>query len=140
MKKRIAKKRVRVPWDFRGVEVGDLFHDCDGFNHEIARIERYIARYRRGWVVDDVILYREDGGTFCSCSEWALSEPRTPEEIVHYFTECWDEATLARNEGWSDMVADIRRMKSLWAQGIPICDERGLPSQALIKARQEAKS
>jgi hypothetical protein len=53
-----------------GFKVGDLAHDCDGFNHRIAKIEPlYYSRLKRGKILGEIAFYKEDGTTFChACS------------------------------------------------------------------------
>lgn len=106
LKMRIAKEvyrnqRVSGLVNFRlpdynkyGWKVGDLAHDCDGFNWRIGKIVPIYAtpyHFKRGKALVDIEFYKEDGSMFCH-----VSTPGTYEEITQYW-----EAMKADQSDWN---------------------------------------
>jgi hypothetical protein len=113
--KRLYKKLVRfhggwVNEEILKVKVGDLVHDCDGFNHRVKSIEFFKfhidsktetcsnrackdndeknidktgikPRGKSRWYISDVeAIKAEDGNCFCGCHAFP-EKPRTREDI-----------------------------------------------------------
>jgi hypothetical protein len=152
-KKRLAKKYMGG-WSFNfwfkhGIpKIGDLTHDCDGFNHVITEVENVPYRPRPWWVtrkvdsaineesykdlrrqlkktfIPDVNIFHSNGRLVCACNH-AWQRPFTREEIESWALE-WTkmkEQQIAGGWGW-DPVCDT------WADiinsGGHIVDEKGL--------------
>lgn len=109
-------------------EVGDVFHDCDGFNHvnhghqlrerDYPRWE--LGKGSRGWV--RYVEHLDKGNGWISCGCGPPDRARTREEIEQFFRGYLYESA---NSEWTkdDFHNEIRRRLD---EGIPFCDDQGV--------------
>lgn len=143
MKKRIAKKRIgNYHWhlfhnqNFCVPKIGEIYEDCDGFNHICSKIDCNRLYFRKGSIIVGVTYYREDNSYFCSCVEPVLCRARTTEDIKKYWAldklpqEFINEQ---RKLGWWTKIDD-RRLEFVKNCG-NCCDERGLPTKEWLSIK-----
>ena len=119
-----ARRRARIRFDIQ-CKVGDIRHDCDGFNHIITRIEIIIDAGKKppaGWVFAERIFYYHNHQgeeiSFCGCP--TDHSPKTKTEIYAWL------------KGWA-IPEDLAKMKNLnglvakFARGEDIIDDSGVP-------------
>lgn len=130
MKKRLAKKKLRhkpLGWHnneqlakitalLKRVKVGDLYNDCDGFNHRLGKIIVYSSQFSRGTVVKALEYLKENGSEFCGCTQY-LQEAWTADEVRKYYRDFTNDPDMQQ---W---ITPERRAKA--NGGHPICDEEG---------------
>lgn len=97
-------RRVISDWS---VKPGEIIHDCDGFNHIVAKVKsEYPNLYPS-------ILF-EDGGFRCQCS--SVMSAASVEDITAY----WNKWASAPDNPWFINY-------QVWARlGKKVCDDNGL--------------
>ena len=98
-------------------EIGELVHDCDGFNHVIKAYDREAVKNK--WDRANQYVF-EDGRWSCGCGPVDDPMPRSEIEgaIVAYWDNFPDELAQA-----SDEQKEVYRILKA---GGHICDERGI--------------
>ena len=105
------------------LRVGDIVHDCDGFNHRIAK-KTLVTDQAHGFAwVRYIEFEKENGDGFCGCCSVA-NNPAVPWEDVEGFMRAWYNAP--------DMVdwvegdpCSVKRKEAMNA-GLRITDDAGL--------------
>lgn len=106
------------------LNVGDVIHDCSGWNHRISSIE---PMWQRVYCSSAVVLSGfdilfDDGSYRCGCSSYI--EPAHSVEQIEKFWKDWILYQKANSE-WADgkyYDEILRRLEN----GLPICDEHGI--------------
>lgn len=111
-------------------KIGDLYNDCDGYNHRIGKIvpEFHEGHLCRVEVYDKVGIYR------CPCSDYVcardgyppLQEPQPVADIINQ-VKWW-----VKTEWSKDSTQGIEIQRRIDA-GIPFCDEQGVMLPDLCK-------
>lgn len=126
--------------------VGDLVHDCDGFNHVIVGFPAepitwpptvmdtsqtgallfMMGTHPRGFRIPpwgrSQLLF-EDGNLSCGCPGGVMP-PETRESIERYFTLSDEQIAMQKKDGWWSRVAQART--DALRSGHHICDENGI--------------
>jgi hypothetical protein len=95
-------------------KVGDIAHDCDGFNHRIGKIvPEYDNLYgtKRGKVLWDVTFYKENGEAFCHATP-----PKSKQEI-----EAWWKNVDARRS--TDEWGFAKSYEEKYGSGLTIAED-----------------
>lgn len=136
MKKRLAKKRMRnYLWQLYNSkflvfpEVDKLYQDCDGFNHLVKDIILYKRFYKKGWIVYDLDIIKENGYYFCGCMHGMLEPAWAAEKIQEFYSfkdYSQDYINHQRKLGWWTEKNDkqLQFVKS----GGKVCNELGMPT------------
>jgi hypothetical protein len=114
--------RLRHLMSYLKFKVGDLVHDCDGFNHTIkdycvyhVNSSTWLESYPKNetYVIDLDQFEFEGGRLSCGCS--APSPPISKEEIERYMWEWYANAEWVEDE----------KLKQIGRNKEPVCDELG---------------
>ena len=95
-------------------KVGDIVHDCDGFNHRLAKIVPDYDRVKkpaRGKILFDLQFYKEDGTAFCHVT------PALPAEHIRKHYE--ELKTSERNKTWGFTA----RYEQIYGKNFSIADD-----------------
>lgn len=128
--------RLRGLIEQASLNVGDVIHDCSGWNHRIAKIEpmwRFGWKSRTSYLHSFDILF-EDGGCRCECS--LFIEPARSVENTEKYWKSWILYQREQNLGWADgkyYDEILRRLEN----GLPICDNHGIELPELRSMRYE---
>lgn len=108
---------------------GDIFNDCDGFNHRVADIVWIDcwASLHKGVPVLSIQFEREDGLLSCGCPS-GPDRPRSVRDIQKFYAGLvLDDEMVAKqkeNGWWTDLLETMRKAM---LNGDPITNEQGLP-------------
>ena len=128
-----AARRVLIAWRLRGLlnqlsfKVGDVIHDCDGFNHRISEINpEYwsLGRDRStGRFISSLDFWFEDDRLRCGCSIYI--EPPQPAKGIEAYHKAWIEYQWEHKTDWANDNYHRELHRRLVA-GEPICDKEGI--------------
>lgn len=119
----LRAKRLRTLINDLQYGVGDLIHDCDGFNFTIKEMEliiRDLEYARNVSFVQGTDITLENGNYRCPCSKIAAPTSR---EQIEGFWKGWLDYHIQPG-GWGDSEWH-RELKRRLDAGEHICDEQG---------------
>jgi hypothetical protein len=116
--KRLAEK---LKWG--GIlELGNVIHNCSGFNAIITDITIETKAYKNGWYIEDFdIMFGDAGCSLIHC----CSKPRTVAQIEDYFRSFDTEEGIQFIKEWEWEDRFFPLLEKL-RKGERICDDQGV--------------
>lgn len=108
------------------LKVGDIIHDCDGFNWKIGKIDyfyHHFGRKNKNWILCDMDVLKENGKNFCTCPtfpEAPLSREQIEKNFVDYYINREDD-----NSSIYDWWGNYEETCKFIMSGGHICNENG---------------
>lgn len=127
-----AAERKYFLWG-RSLRPGDIVHNCSGFNGIVKSLtpeygtpcwfRKDGTEYtrRRARVLCDIDIEFQDSSR---CSLIHCVSPAVSKEAIIKYWKHWSEQGYHLAKQWPNILAIIEKYRS----GVPICDERGLPT------------
>lgn len=143
MKLRLAKKILRFdPRDVTLPIVGNVYNDCDGFNHRLTKatyVQSSVCGFqnrKKGWFTNCPLYLKEDGHAFCGCTNIFLDEPSDPKDIQEEFSNAYKNVNIEdwRAAGW--WTEETQRICDFIVRGGRVCDDLGMPSKEFLDAKK----